>query len=181
MQNINDGLIDTEVSDAEKQIIIEKAKENEKKQLLNGDVFPLRMGLVFCKVWSVNKIKIEHARLLNVLSGSQSVEERDTWPVKAKLVEQYTSGTESQKKNAEAWLKKMLKKGEKLADYVAKIQTGINGNMELMTTAEGLKRNAEMAIDAAKSVEELEATMDAIKAQSKGAETAFKKALAAAA
>ena len=114
----------------------------------------------------------EHAAQLRHLTGDATVEERDTWPVKAAAAEAYLAGTASAGQSA-------MIEAEASGDgtdpqvLAQSITTKATSFLALVGKAGELRRKARKAVGEAATLEALDAAMQAIEAEAKAAADAL--------
>lgn len=102
------------------------------------------------------RLKTEHAKALNLLTGEVTPENRDTWPEQREAAQAYNSGraTDDQKE----LLRDSLKQGETLKSLVANILGKVKINRKLTGLANGVLRRAEDALEKGVDPDEVLAT-----------------------
>lgn len=137
-----------------------------------SDDYSIPATLDELKAQYLENVKIEHSKQLNDLTGQATIEERDTWKIQQEAAENYLVNTNAADQE---FLEGLLTPNEKAAIIAAggslagtmanKILSKVHKTKKLIQFAGGMKRTAEEAINAATNVEDLEATITALKVQ----------------
>ena len=132
------------------------------------------------KKFAFAAVKQEHAAKLNQYTDNATPEERDTWKVQEEIAVRFKeSGQQSDRDFLEALATPTEKEAIEAAsgdaaDVMAdKIIAKATLTRNLIALAGGMKRTAIEAIEATTTIEELNTTIDALKAQEAVAEAEF--------
>jgi hypothetical protein len=110
------------------------------------------------KQQALTTIASHHAQALNELTGNATLEERDTWPVKAEAALAWSRGSASEAQiNLLTGEAKAM--GEEIDDLVAKISARSDAYHALVGMAAGLKRKSEKQVQDCQSLIQVETAL----------------------
>ena len=134
---------------------------------------------------ALEAVKQEHAAKLNQYTDNATSEERDTWKVQEEIAVRFKeSGGQSDRDFLEALVTATEKTAIEAANgdaadvMAGKIIANAGMTRQLIAMAGGMKRTAIEAIEATTSIEELNTTIETLKAQEAVKEAEFLAALA---
>lgn len=116
----------------------------------------------------LSRIKKRHAQMLDLLTGSSTVEERDTWPRQQLWATSYLSSDMTY----EQQLKMLSREGESLSELAQTIIDKAQAVDLLIATAGNIKRTTDYDIDQSSDWKDMQTIMDhaAVKAETAKAE-----------
>lgn len=120
--------------------------------------------LNFEKDQAKNTITKEHSRVLVELTGNASIEERDTWQAKAIAAEALLAGNATETQQAMLGTEASIT-GQDVQDLAQVIVGKYQQYQSLIGLASGLKRKALKAVDACKTVDEIQQVLESIKTE----------------
>lgn len=152
---------------------------------ITGDVdFLLESGVQIAAILGKVKekhqitVKNQHAAALEALTGDSTPAERDTWPPKVAFAREFLAGEATEA--AQAAAEQALLPGETLQSYCQVVAAKEAAFFQMSMFAEGFKRKTNAAIEAAETIEALDATMTQAASDMATAIESFKAQLAAA-
>lgn len=159
------GSIFVEYGDGTTSNVVDDMSNRERKMLFDWEqraeknvIKPYEPTLEGVLSDALRDLNLEHAAILRQLTGDATIEERDTWLLKALASAAYAAGT------ADAYQTDMLETeaamaGEPVADLVAKVLEKNAAFQKMVGLASGHRRATEAAFRSASSIEELEAAV----------------------
>lgn len=130
-----------------------------------NEIAPFTVSLEEAQASAKRKIIEHHAQILQRLTGSATVEERDTWMPKAMAAEAILSGSATDFQTAMISTEAELA-GETTNELAQKIAAKYAAYQSLIGMASGLKRKTENAIELVENAEDVDGLLAAAVQQS---------------